>query len=63
LTYKTREELLAGIERLGSSPACRNELGEKGYQAFLRNWTPEAHLKLYYGWIERISQERSKRCQ
>jgi glycosyltransferase involved in cell wall biosynthesis len=60
LTYKTREELLAGIKQLGSAPGCRNELGEKGYQAFLRNWTPEAHLKLYYGWIERVRQNRSK---
>jgi len=60
LTFNSREELLAAIERVGSSPACRNDLGEKGYQAFLRNWTPEAHLKLYYGWIERIRQNRSQ---
>lgn len=46
--FRTDEELLKFIDKLGSSSTVRNEMGEKGYQAFLRNWCTEAHLNLYF---------------
>ena len=46
--YRNDEELLKFIDKLGSFSTTRNEMGEKGYQAFLKNWCKEAHLKLYF---------------
>ncbi len=60
LTFTTPEELLEAIGRVGGSPALRNELGENGYRAFLNYWTPEAHLKQYYGWIEKIRRSATR---
>jgi glycosyltransferase involved in cell wall biosynthesis len=50
--YRTDQELLKAIEMLLASPGLRAELGERGYQAFRRNWTCEAHLKGYFEIIE-----------
>lgn len=46
--YRTEEEFLSAIHRLATEPDQRRELGELGYQAFIRWWTKEAHLKLYF---------------
>jgi glycosyltransferase involved in cell wall biosynthesis len=46
--YRTDEELLATLAGIAGSPALRSDLGEKGYQAFLRLWCREAHLKQYF---------------
>ena len=53
--YRTDEELLAAIERIAHSPALRAELGEKGYRAFVENWSKEAHLKLYFDLLRKIA--------
>ena len=53
--YWTDEELLAAIERIRHSPALRAELGEKGYRAFVENWSKEAHLKLYFNFLRKIA--------
>ncbi len=45
--YRTDDELLNYIRQLGAAPELRNDLGNQGYQAFLRFWTREAHLQLY----------------
>lgn len=47
LTYRTREDLGAVIRGIGGSPKLRRELGERGYQAFERQWTRKAHLEMY----------------
>jgi glycosyltransferase involved in cell wall biosynthesis len=45
--YRTDDELLEYVRQVGSAPELRDELGNKGYQAFLRLWSREAHLRLY----------------
>jgi hypothetical protein len=30
-------------------------LGEKGYRAFVENWSKEAHLKLYFNLLRKIA--------
>lgn len=49
--YRTDEELLQAIQQLAASPRLRDESGELGYQAFLRQWTRAAHLPQYYNHI------------
>jgi glycosyltransferase involved in cell wall biosynthesis len=46
--YRTDEEMLAAVRRLAASPGLRAELGERGYQSYLRLWTREAHLAHYF---------------
>jgi glycosyltransferase involved in cell wall biosynthesis len=51
--YGTDEELLAAIERMANSTRERAELGERGYQAFIRWWCREAHMELYFDFVRR----------
>jgi glycosyltransferase involved in cell wall biosynthesis len=53
--YQTDEELLQFIKNIGASQAYRNELGEKGYVAFRRHWTRQAHLKMYDHFLRRAA--------
>lgn len=46
--FRTDHELLSYIRQIGASPQLRIDLGNKGYQAFLKNWSLEAHLRLYW---------------
>jgi len=51
--YSTDEELLEAMDRIARSPALRDELGQKGYDAFRKWWCREAHLEQYFGYLER----------
>ena len=51
IVYRTHEELLGAIHRIAASQALRDELGEKGYRAFIEHWSREAHLKLYFDFL------------
>lgn len=50
--YRTDEELLKAMDELVRFPGLRAKLGERGYQAFRRYWSTEAHLKLYFDLIQ-----------
>lgn len=56
--YRTDDELLDAIQRLAASSALREELGEKGYEAFVRWWSKEAHMNLYFGFIRRAAEKK-----
>lgn len=49
--YRTNDELLAAVRYLAAAPDLRDELGERGYAAFTRLWTREAHLETYFGYL------------
>jgi glycosyltransferase involved in cell wall biosynthesis len=49
--YQTDEALLHAIATLSSSATLRQEMGEKGYQAFRRMWDRPAHMRLYFEFI------------
>jgi glycosyltransferase involved in cell wall biosynthesis len=51
--YRTDEELLDAIRQLAASDTLRAELGEKGYQGFLRYWCREAHMRMYLDFYHR----------
>jgi len=56
--YNTDEELIATMDQLLADPAHRRELGLRGYQAYQRNWTAEAHLQHYFALIQEIAAAR-----
>ena len=53
--YRTDEELLNAIKRIGSSASLRAELGAKGYTAFVRQWSKEAHLEMYFNLLRNLA--------
>ena len=53
--YRSDEELLAAIDRIATSPEQRTDLGEKGYRAFVKWWSMEAHLDLYFDFLRKIA--------
>jgi glycosyltransferase involved in cell wall biosynthesis len=57
-TYRTDDELLAALQRVAGSPAVRTGLGERGYQAFLRWWSREAHLQMYFDTLRTAAVKR-----
>ena len=52
LTFDSREGLVAGLRRIASDDAFRDELGEKGHRARREIWSEERHLALYFEVIE-----------
>ena len=59
--YTTDAELIATMDRLLSDPALRQTMGLRGYEGYLRNWTPDVHLKRYLGLIGEIAGGRGHR--
>jgi glycosyltransferase involved in cell wall biosynthesis len=56
--YRDDDELLIAIENIGRSPGLRYQLGTKGYDAFVANWSREAHLKLYFDFLKRTAIQK-----
>jgi glycosyltransferase involved in cell wall biosynthesis len=56
--YRTDEELLDAIQRIAHTPALRAELGESGYRAFVKCWSKEAHMGLYFDFLQRIAIQK-----
>jgi glycosyltransferase involved in cell wall biosynthesis len=56
--YRTDEELLGAIGRIASSLTLRAELGQKGYDAFLKLWSRDAHMTLYFDYLNRSAQKK-----
>ncbi len=55
LLYHDQAGLVEAMDRLRTNPGLRRTLGEQGYQAVLRRWAPEPHLRQYFALIERLS--------
>jgi glycosyltransferase involved in cell wall biosynthesis len=56
--YRSDEDLLTAMHRIATSPTLRSDLGEKGYRAFLKWWSREAHLELYFDFLQRIATKK-----
>jgi glycosyltransferase involved in cell wall biosynthesis len=56
--FTTDDQLLAAVHSLAQSPALRAELGQKGYDGFLRSWCREAHLRAYFALLEAAAQKK-----
>ena len=59
--YNNQTELIDSMEKLAENPALRDELGNRGYAAFLKFWSEDAHLAQYFDLIETI-QNKSERA-
>jgi glycosyltransferase involved in cell wall biosynthesis len=60
LLYRTREELIDAIHRVAESKELRADLGRRGYQAYKRLWSLEAHIDRYF---ELLGGAASKKFQ
>jgi glycosyltransferase involved in cell wall biosynthesis len=58
LTYRTDDELLEALQCLAASPRLRREFGQRGYDAFLRYWSREAHLERYFDLLRTAAEAR-----
>jgi glycosyltransferase involved in cell wall biosynthesis len=56
--YRSDDELLFAMDRIAGSPALRAELGEKGYCGFLRWWTTEAHMDMYFDFLQSSAMKK-----
>ncbi len=52
--YDNENALIRAIEILAKQPELRNELGEKGYQAYLKYWSEDSHIEKYLSLIKEI---------
>jgi glycosyltransferase involved in cell wall biosynthesis len=59
LLYDNEEELRQAMDRLLEDRFYRNELGQRGYEAYQQNWTVEAHLRRYLALIHDLSSARA----
>ncbi len=56
--YRTDEDLLDAMNRIASFPSLREELGERGYAAFLQNWSRDAHMHIYFDFLEKNARAK-----
>lgn len=57
--YSNQAELIDAMQKLASDSSLRNDLGEKGYAAYLKYWNEEAHLTQYLNLVAEFLDERS----
>ena len=50
--FDSDAELVQAIEAIARSREERNRLGERGYDAFVRLWSREAHMRRYYDLLD-----------
>jgi len=55
--YDNENALIRAMETLAKSPELRNEIGEKGYQAYLKYWSEESHIDQYLNLIKEIQNK------
>jgi glycosyltransferase involved in cell wall biosynthesis len=58
--YDTEEEMIAAMDRVLADPLYRNQLGQRGYEAYKKTWTAEVHLERYFKLIRDIAATRSQ---
>lgn len=59
--YNNDDELVAAMNKLAADSVLRNELGEKGYEAYVKYWDEYAHLEKYLGLIDSIKTEKCRK--
>jgi glycosyltransferase involved in cell wall biosynthesis len=57
-SFRTDDELVAAMRRIADSPNLRSTLGQRGYDAFLRLWTREAHMEMYFDLLGGLARNK-----
>jgi glycosyltransferase involved in cell wall biosynthesis len=58
LVYRTDDDLLHAINQIAASPPLRAAMGANGYDAFLRLWSREAHLEMYFESLRELASRK-----
>jgi len=53
--YNTDEDLVSAMDALLDNSVYRNKLGQRGYEAYRKNWSIEVHLQRYFNLIHEIA--------
>jgi glycosyltransferase involved in cell wall biosynthesis len=61
--YETQDELIAAMNKLAADSSLRNELGEKGYAAYRKNWDENAHLEKYLNLVAELQEKRREQTE
>jgi glycosyltransferase involved in cell wall biosynthesis len=56
--YRTDAELRNALYGIAQEPELRQELGERGYHAFLQFWCREAHLNYYFDFLQATATKK-----
>jgi glycosyltransferase involved in cell wall biosynthesis len=56
--YNNSEELLGRMDALVNTPNLRDELGAKGHEAYLKFWTEDYHLDVYFDLIHSLQTHK-----
>jgi glycosyltransferase involved in cell wall biosynthesis len=56
--YRTDAELLDAIRQVAGNADLRSRLGQNWYEAFLKYWRREAHMKLYFEFLAQSAVRR-----
>ena len=57
--YKNNDELVKSLNLLGKDRVLRDELGQKGFEAFMKYWNEDAHLDRYLGLVNELIAKRA----
>ncbi len=55
LLFTSQAELLAAVERLRDDRVERDRLGARGYDAYVAQWSREAHMQGYYALLDQTA--------
>lgn len=58
--YKNQGEMISAMDKLVSNATLRSELGENGFESYLKYWNEEAHMEQYFTLIRSIQEQRKK---
>ena len=56
--YGNEHELIEAMDKLAEEPDLRRTLGEKGYQAYLKYWSEDAHIEQYMNFIKEVQKKK-----
>jgi glycosyltransferase involved in cell wall biosynthesis len=59
-TFDSPDELLSAMEHLRTDPRLRQEMGERGYQKYVEQWSEEVHLQIYMQLLESVAMRKFK---
>jgi len=60
--YSDERSLMDAMDALAGNSRLRQQMGEKGYSAFLKYWSDENHIHQYMNLIDRIKERRMVLC-